>query len=280
MKKLLLGCGLLLLSLPVFGQEWGGSLDASATGSNTLGKPYYRLLWDTKVSTWLNFGRGSNLEFAALGGVKLSGSATDGLNQLWPQGVTLDLAKLTWKPLGGLTVLAGRQSFRDLPDLVYNGLGDGLGVRWQLGSLELRAGGLYSGLLLKSQGGLEMSRLDNLFNTAGVVEPLTGQTATPDEKSPAFSAPKVLGWGVLTMDHLLGQSISLGYAYVKDLRSDKFTLKAGSGSLDTNHGSALDAQYATVGLAGELAPGLFYSLDTSGQGLQILNYNEAKTRYE
>ena len=188
--------------------------------------------------------------------------ATPSLEYGWPAAFHINALSLSDSlniPESGLEPLAftlGRLCFSDPSSLVYSGSLDGFRLDMGKGPLLFSAALGYTGLLLKSDYKITMSRADE--GDGGV-----------------FCPPRVVGSASVLAPSLFGQRLEAALIAQEDLeglRSSQGLVKEYSTSYVAGLGGAVDSQYLALSVSGSPLEALSYSCFAIGEGGSLLSY--------
>ena len=247
---------LVLLSLaaqPVRSLDWGGSL----TGFGSLNRNGdLDFFGEATTAAWITAPLSDNFVFLTQGSVVVS---SDPL-------VTADLDLLVvdgLAPVGerlALGVTAGRFTFSEFSRLVFSHRGDGILFTAGGQRAVTRLGAVYTGLLLKPNADITLSRLDEL----------------DDQDDDERLAPRrLIGMVELALIEPLPRTdITVSVIAQQDLRDQTGLIEEGETTPTDANGGRVNTQYALLGVDGSIAPRWFYRLVGGVQTGQVLSFFE------
>ena len=245
---------LVLLSLtaqPARPLDWGGSL----TGFGSLNRNGdLDLFGESTTAVWITAPLSENFAFLTQGSVVVS---TEPL-------VTADLDLLLVNglaPVGqrlAMGVTAGRFVFSEFSRLVFSHRGDGI-LFTAAGQRALtRLGAVYTGLLLKPNADITLSRLDELDD---------------QDDNQRLAPRRLIGMVELALIEPLPRTdITFAVIAQHDLRDQTGLIEEGEITPTDANGGRVNTQYALLGVDGSIASRWFYRLAGGVQTGQVLSF--------
>lgn len=244
MKRVLVTVLLLAMSASAFAFDFGGYLDnTTGVADAPPGAPsVVRLVQRTSLALWAE---------EKLGGWELEGEGRYTYTPTVP--VLLDLHRLTLgtdviASQAGATTFgfsAGRSTYRDVTGYVLNHRLDGIKLQVSQQRSSFRFGLGTTALLLKPTNSIILSTPDALDLA---------------EADVYFAPPRlVVDVQYRLLEVFANQHLNLAATVQEDLRPQSELTPVGTQEADPTAGGHVDTQYVTVGLSGEIAPGLFHA---------------------
>ncbi|TVR31903.1 MAG: hypothetical protein EA404_09115 [Spirochaetaceae bacterium] len=242
---------LLWLCFPIQAVDWGGSSTFFATVESDDDLDWFS---EGLLALWLNAPLGPSYSMVSQGSFR---ATTDPLYV-----ADLDLLYLEGLSAVGERLAVGTRAGRFLLDefsgLVFEHRGDGVEIWLSSRPAVTRIGAVYTGLLLKPNSAVVMSKLDEI----------------DDRDDDVRLAPRrlVAIGEVQFVEPLPRTDVTLAVVVQQDLRDSADLIEEGETVLDETSGGLLDTRYALLGVNGALGTRWFYALSGGVQFGRVLAY--------
>jgi len=227
--------------------DFGGTLDNLTAGATDIASGAFQIDQEDTITAWISAPIGKASRFYGEGFYKFTyqqGTVTPYLFDVSQFYISTDIYNVQDGP-SHFGYQVGRIAAADMSGYVMNGLFDGMTFTLAYPSVEFTLSGGYTGLTLKPDSTVIMSRLDStdLSNNSVILGP-----------------PRIVGSLEVRFPHLFAlQSVSVDAIAQKDLHSPGDLISAGTTSQNVSSSGAVDTGYFGVQLAGPLTSTLFYS---------------------
>ncbi|TVQ40744.1 MAG: hypothetical protein EA384_01995 [Spirochaetaceae bacterium] len=239
------------LSLPAF--DWGGS--TSFFGYVEKESSYNRLI-EGQLGLWLSFPISDSYSLLSQGSFRASDDPliVADLDLLYVEGLS------AFGERAAVGVQAGRLVLSEFSGLVLEHRGDGAVLSLSTRHALARVGAVYTGLLLKPNSTLVMSKLDEI----------------DDRDDEVRLAPRrLLALGEFQfIEPMPRTDVALAVIIQQDLRGSSDLIKEGETELDESRGGLVDTRYALLGISGALGRRSFYDITGGVQSGRVLSYRQ------
>ena len=242
-----------LVAPPAHSLDWGGSL----TGYGSLDRNGdLDLYGEAATAAWITAPLGEYYAFLTQGSVVVSTEplVTADLDLLYVDG----LAPLGDRLATGVT--AGRFVFSEFSRLVFSHRGDGVLFTAAGQRAVTRLGAVYTGLLLKPNADITLSRLDELDD---------------QDDNERLAPRRLIGMVELALIEPLPRTdITVSVLAQHDLRDQTGLIGEGETTPTDANGGRVNTQYALLGIDGSITSRWFYRLAGGIQTGQVLSFFE------